>query len=160
MSHIHCSKAQVCRLSWRGCESSRKVEVSALTRSPRCGQDSFGLNGAAAAFAFNLLILFLACVGIICASSRAVWSMSRDRGFPLAKLYVLSKAWRSGASANTSRLPGSAASTRNSKCPSTPSPCRPSSPLSSASFTSDRRSSSTPSSKCVPLSDSRGEMPR
>ncbi|GAA5993504.1 hypothetical protein JCM10908_000621 [Rhodotorula pacifica] len=49
--------------------------------------DSFGLNGAAAAYAFNLLILYLACVGIICASSRAVWSMSRDRGFPLAKLF-------------------------------------------------------------------------
>ncbi|BGP57305.1 hypothetical protein JCM8202v2_004945 [Rhodotorula sphaerocarpa] len=51
--------------------------------------DSFGLNGAAAAYAFNLLILYLACAGIVCASSRAVWSMSRDRGFPLAKLYVL-----------------------------------------------------------------------
>ncbi|GAA5879992.1 hypothetical protein JCM3774_005469 [Rhodotorula dairenensis] len=49
--------------------------------------DAFGLNGAAAAFAFNLLILYLACVGIICASSRAVWSMSRDRGFPLAKVF-------------------------------------------------------------------------
>jgi hypothetical protein len=158
MSHIHCSKAQVCRLSWRGCESSRKVEVSALTRSPRCGQDSFGLNGAAAAFAFNLLILFLACVGIICASSRAVWSMSRDRGFPLAKVYVLTKAWRSGASTDTATPADSAASTRNSKCPYTLSPCRPSSPSFSASSTSDRRSSSTPSSRCIPLPGSRREM--
>ncbi|BGO99917.1 hypothetical protein NBRC10513v2_004146 [Rhodotorula toruloides] len=44
--------------------------------------DSFGLRGATAAFVFNLLILSFACIGIVCASSRAVWSMSRDRGFP------------------------------------------------------------------------------
>lgn len=50
--------------------------------------DSFGLRGATAAFVFNLLILSFACIGIVCASSRAVWSMSRDRGFPGSLLCV------------------------------------------------------------------------
>ncbi|GAA6014334.1 hypothetical protein JCM11491_005044 [Sporobolomyces phaffii] len=50
-------------------------------------QDSFGLRGATAAYAFNLLILAFACIGIVCATSRAVWSMSRDGGFPLSFLF-------------------------------------------------------------------------
>ncbi|GAA5961240.1 hypothetical protein JCM21900_005578 [Sporobolomyces salmonicolor] len=50
-------------------------------------EDSFGLHGATAAYLFNLLILAFACVGILCASSRAVWSISRDGGFPLSALF-------------------------------------------------------------------------
>ncbi|GAA6061213.1 hypothetical protein JCM10212_001534 [Sporobolomyces blumeae] len=50
-------------------------------------QDSFGLRGATAAFGFNLLILGLACVGIVCATSRAVFAMSRDGGFPLGVVF-------------------------------------------------------------------------
>ncbi|GAA5944685.1 hypothetical protein JCM10213_009185 [Rhodosporidiobolus nylandii] len=45
-------------------------------------EDSFGLRGATAAYVINLLILSFAIIGIICASSRAVWAMSRDKGFP------------------------------------------------------------------------------
>ncbi|GAA5951990.1 hypothetical protein JCM3765_005161 [Sporobolomyces pararoseus] len=50
-------------------------------------QDSFGLKGATAAYCFNLLILAFACIGIVCATSRAVWSMSRDGGFPLSFVF-------------------------------------------------------------------------
>ncbi|GAA5897071.1 uncharacterized protein JCM6883_006568 [Sporobolomyces salmoneus] len=50
-------------------------------------QDSFGLHGATAAYCFNLLILAFACIGIVCATSRAVWSMSRDGGFPLSFVF-------------------------------------------------------------------------
>ncbi|EMS23007.1 hypothetical protein NBRC10512_004680 [Rhodotorula toruloides] len=45
-------------------------------------QDSFGLRGSTAAFVFNLPVLAFACIGIVCASSCAVLSMSRDRSFP------------------------------------------------------------------------------
>ncbi|GAA5823962.1 hypothetical protein JCM11251_003360 [Rhodosporidiobolus azoricus] len=49
--------------------------------------DAFGRAGATAAFAINLLLLAFAVIGIICASSRAVWSMSRDGGFPGSVLF-------------------------------------------------------------------------
>jgi choline transport protein len=51
--------------------------------------DSFGRTGATVAFLVNILLLAFAVIGIICASSRAVWSMARDGGFPGSKLYVL-----------------------------------------------------------------------
>ncbi|GAA6022788.1 hypothetical protein JCM10207_000417 [Rhodosporidiobolus poonsookiae] len=49
--------------------------------------DAFGLKGAAAAFMINLILLGFAIIGIIAASSRAVWSMSRDGGFPGSTLF-------------------------------------------------------------------------
>ncbi|TNY20572.1 amino acid/polyamine transporter I [Rhodotorula diobovata] len=50
-------------------------------------QDSFGLRGATAAFAINLVVLSFATIGILMASSRAVWSMARDGGFPLSRAF-------------------------------------------------------------------------
>ncbi|GAA5917261.1 hypothetical protein JCM6882_009264 [Rhodosporidiobolus microsporus] len=49
--------------------------------------NAFGRGGATAAFAINLLLLAFAVIGIICASSRAVWSISRDGGFPGSVLF-------------------------------------------------------------------------
>ncbi|GJN92307.1 hypothetical protein Rhopal_005337-T1 [Rhodotorula paludigena] len=49
--------------------------------------DAFGLHGATAAFVINLLILAFAVIGIQLASSRSVYSMSRDGGFPGGKLF-------------------------------------------------------------------------
>lgn len=45
------------------------------------------MHGATAAFVINLLILAFAVIGIQLASSRSVYSMSRDGGFPGGKLF-------------------------------------------------------------------------
>ncbi|GAA6042680.1 hypothetical protein JCM8097_003742 [Rhodosporidiobolus ruineniae] len=49
-------------------------------------EDAFKRGGATAAFLINLLLLAFAVVGIICASSRAVWSLARDKGLPGSRL--------------------------------------------------------------------------
>lgn len=66
------------------CGWSLDLLVPRLT-SP--AQDSFGLRGATAAFAINLVVLSFATIGILMASSRAVWSMARDGGFPLSRAF-------------------------------------------------------------------------
>ncbi|GAA5913479.1 hypothetical protein JCM8208_005192 [Rhodotorula glutinis] len=66
-------------------------DVATVTAAPvpvlQIFQEAFGLRGATAAFAVNLLILTFACIGIVMASSRAVWSMARDDGFPGSRAF-------------------------------------------------------------------------
>ncbi|GAA5858886.1 hypothetical protein JCM8547_007143 [Rhodosporidiobolus lusitaniae] len=49
--------------------------------------NAFNLNGATVAFLINLIVLGFAVIGIICASSRAVWAQARDKAFPGSVLF-------------------------------------------------------------------------
>lgn len=51
-------------------------------------QDSLGLSGATFCLVLNLVSLFLAMCGILCAGSRIVWSMARDKGLPFSGVCV------------------------------------------------------------------------
>ncbi|KAK4698827.1 choline transport protein, partial [Phenoliferia sp. Uapishka_3] len=60
--------------------------LTSATGSPlwQIFQDSMGLSGATFCMFLNIFSLFLAIVGILCASSRNVYAQARDKGLPFS----------------------------------------------------------------------------